>query len=58
MYITQDIERLGVPPCSKVQNEKKKGTILSDRAIPINFKVLNNKYKIVIKYFNKTLTRK
>ena len=24
MYITQDIERLGVPPCSKVQNEKKK----------------------------------
>ena len=24
MYITQDIEQLGVPACSKVQNEKKK----------------------------------
>ena len=23
MYITQDIERLGVPACSKVQNEKR-----------------------------------
>ena len=24
MYITQDIEQLGIPACSKVQNEKKK----------------------------------
>ena len=23
MYITQDIEQLGIPACSKVQNEKK-----------------------------------
>ena len=31
---------------------------MSDRAIPINFKVLNNKFKIVIKDFNTTLNRK
>ena len=30
MYITQDIEQLGIPACSKVQNEKKKQSERSD----------------------------